>query len=63
MAFDDVSNLFLSIVYYVKRFDRNIPEHKHKKQKINNDQIHLDISNENIGIKNLFIYIDIIKCH
>lgn len=51
MAFDDVSNFFLSIVYYVKKFDRNVPEHKRKKQKIDNDQINLNISNENIGNK------------
>jgi len=49
MAFDDISNFFLSIVYYVKKYDRHIPEHRNKRQKTNNDEMNLHIY-ENIGI-------------
>jgi len=49
MAFDDISNLFLSVIYYVKKFDDSVPEHRNKRQKLNNDQMTLNISNENIG--------------
>lgn len=43
MAFDDISNFFLSIVYYVKKYDRHIPEHRNKRQKTNNDEMNLHI--------------------
>ncbi|ORX66241.1 hypothetical protein BCR32DRAFT_250523 [Anaeromyces robustus] len=48
MGFDDISNFFLSIVYYVKKFESHVPEHRNKRQKLNNDQIKLNISNENV---------------
>ncbi|ORX44493.1 hypothetical protein BCR36DRAFT_359592 [Piromyces finnis] len=50
MAFDDISNLFRSLLYYIQKFDSNIPEHKNKRQKMNDDQINLNIANENIEV-------------
>ena len=49
MTFDDISIFFISIVYYVKKYDRHIPEHRNKRQKTNNNEMNLHISNENIG--------------